>query len=60
LQGEITLNFSDPGIELRNWVMKDAQGTVVQVSVRDLRERVKLNPSLFIAENKPTAGFKKQ
>jgi outer membrane lipoprotein-sorting protein len=60
LQGEITLNFSDPGIELRNWVMKDAQGTVVQVSIRDLRERVKLNPSLFVAENKPAQGFKKQ
>jgi outer membrane lipoprotein-sorting protein len=53
LQGEITLNFSDPGIELRNWVTKDAQGIMVQVSVRDLREGVKLDPALFVAENKP-------
>lgn len=53
LQGEITLFFSDPGIELRNWIMKDAQGVMVQVSVRDLREGVKLNPALFVAENQP-------
>jgi outer membrane lipoprotein-sorting protein len=61
LQGEITLNFSDPGIELRNWVLKDAQGVSVQVSVRDLKEGVKIDPGLFVAENKPqTAAPRKQ
>jgi outer membrane lipoprotein-sorting protein len=60
LQGEITLFFSDPGIELRNWIMKDAQGVTVQVSVRDLREGVKLNPALFVAENKPQVINRKQ
>lgn len=60
LQGEITLNFSDPGIELRNWIMKDAQGVMVQVSIRDLREGVKLNPTLFVAENKPQQLNRKQ
>ena len=60
LQGEITLNFSDPGIELRNWIMKDAQGVMVQVAIRDLREGVKLNPSLFVAENKPSQINRKQ
>jgi outer membrane lipoprotein-sorting protein len=60
LQGEITLNFSDPGVELRNWIMKDAQGVMVQVAVRDLKEGVKLNPTLFVAENKPQQGYRKQ
>jgi len=56
LQGEITLNFSDPGIELRNWISKDAQGVMVQVSLRDLKEGVKLDPALFVAANAPTSA----
>ena len=53
LQGEITLNFSDPGIELRNWISKDAQGVMVQVSLRDFKEGVKLDPNLFVVANAP-------
>jgi outer membrane lipoprotein-sorting protein len=61
LQGKITLNFSDPGIELRNWELTDAQGVTVTVSMRDLKEGVKIDPALFVAENKPQAtGPRKQ
>lgn len=46
-QGELTLVFRDPGLELRNWVVKDAQGYYTTVAVRGLRQGVSLDPALF-------------
>jgi outer membrane lipoprotein-sorting protein len=34
-QGVITMIFSNPGIELRSWTVKDNQGGTTQVSLRD-------------------------
>ena len=46
-QGELTLVFADPGLELRNWTIKDAQGALTTVALRDLRQGVVLDPRLF-------------
>ena len=46
-QGELTLVFTDPGLELRNWTIKDAQGGRTTVALRDVRRGVPLNPKLF-------------
>lgn len=50
-QGELTMIFRDPGLELRNWIIKDAQGYFTTVAVRDLREGVRLDPALFVAQD---------
>jgi outer membrane lipoprotein-sorting protein len=46
-QGELTLVFSEPSLELRNWTIKDAQGGVTTVALRDVRRGVALDPKLF-------------
>jgi outer membrane lipoprotein-sorting protein len=46
-QGELTLVFTDPGLELRNWTIKDAQGGLTTVALRDVRRGVALDPKLF-------------
>lgn len=51
-QGELTLVFSDPNLELRNWTIKDAQGALTTVALRDLHYGVALDPKLFEIEVK--------
>lgn len=48
VNGNITLVFSEPDLELRQWTVVDAQGLSTTVSVRDVRRDVPLDPSLFI------------
>ncbi len=50
-KGEITLIFLDRGgdnIELRQWVVIDAQGLTTQIGLNDLRATGPLDPKLFI------------
>lgn len=52
-KGEITLIFldrggNDAGLELRQWVVIDAQGLTTQVGLSDIRETGPLDPKLFI------------
>ena len=53
-QGELTLIFHDPGLELRNWIIRDAQGNYTTIAVRDLKEGVQLDPALFTIKNMNT------
>lgn len=46
-QGELTLVFSDPGLELRQWIIVDAQGRRTTVALRDVREVDELPRELF-------------
>lgn len=48
VNGNITLVFSDPGLELKQWTVVDAQGLATTVSVRDVHKDVSLDPSLFV------------
>ncbi|MGD0142865.1 MAG: outer membrane lipoprotein carrier protein LolA [Rhizomicrobium sp.] len=45
--GNITLVFSAPNIELRQWTVIDAQGLTTTVSVRDLKPDAPLDSTLF-------------
>jgi outer membrane lipoprotein-sorting protein len=50
-KGEITLTFLDRGdanIELRQWVVIDAQGLTTQIGLSDIRAVGALDPKLFI------------
>ncbi len=55
-QGELTMIFRDPGLELRNWIIKDAQGFYTTIAVRDLREGIKLDPALFKVKEPTGSG----
>lgn len=46
-KGELTMVFSDPAMELRNWVIKDSRGLTTTVSLSDVRRDISLAPSLF-------------
>jgi outer membrane lipoprotein-sorting protein len=48
VNGNITLVFAEPNLELRQWTVVDAQGLATTVSVRDVRQDVHLDPSLFV------------
>lgn len=50
-KGEITLIFQDSGgdnLELRQWVVIDAQGLTTQIGLNDIRATGPLDPKLFI------------
>ncbi len=47
VQGAITLVFTDPGLELRQWTVIDAQGSTTTVALRDVEKGVSLSPALF-------------
>jgi outer membrane lipoprotein-sorting protein len=48
----ISLVFSDPGYELRQWTVTDNQGLVTTVALRDLEAGAVLAPSLFVLPDK--------
>jgi len=47
VNGNLTLVFTDPGLELRQWTIVDAQGLSTTVSLRDVETGVAIDPSLF-------------
>lgn len=55
-EGEITVVFSDPGLELRHWIVTDAQGRQTTVSVSNLRKDETIAGKLFFIEEIQTFG----
>jgi outer membrane lipoprotein-sorting protein len=51
-RANISLVFSDPGYELRQWTVTDNQGLVTTVALRDLEPGATLAPSLFLLPDK--------
>jgi outer membrane lipoprotein-sorting protein len=47
VNGNISLIFTDPTLELRQWTIVDGQDLSTTVSIRDLQPDVTLDPSLF-------------
>lgn len=45
--GNITIVFTDPGLELRQWTIMDAQGLPTTVSINNVQEGVDLPESAF-------------
>lgn len=50
-RGSLTLIFADNPLELRQWVVVDAQGLVTTVALSEVRTNVKLDPELFFIED---------
>jgi outer membrane lipoprotein-sorting protein len=48
VSGNITIVFSDPGYELRQWTVVDAQGLATTVSLKNVQTGVSLPPELFL------------
>lgn len=51
----ITLVFSDPGLELRQWTVRDDQGGTTTVALQDTQTGIALDPALFAAPTKAPA-----
>ena len=47
VNGNITLVFAEPTLELRQWTVVDPQGRATTVSIRDVHQGVALDPALF-------------
>ena len=52
VQGDITMVFSDPGLELRQWTVIDPQGLSTTVALRNVETGVSLDPSLFVLKER--------
>jgi outer membrane lipoprotein-sorting protein len=48
INGNITIVFSDPGLELKQWTVVDAQGLATTVILRNVETGVSLQPDLFL------------
>lgn len=56
VSGNLTLVFTSPQLELRQWTIVDAQGLSTTVSLRDVQTGVTLDPALFkLPEGKSSA-----
>lgn len=49
-QGSITMVFSENPLELRQWIVVDAQGLTTTVALGEMRSNVKLDARLFFIE----------
>jgi outer membrane lipoprotein-sorting protein len=56
----ITLVFSTPGIELRQWTVRDNQGGDTTVALQNLQPGAKIDPALFTAPQKEVKQAAKQ
>ena len=50
-QGSITMVFAEAPLELRQWIVVDAQGLTTTVALSEMRSHVKLDPTLFFIED---------
>ena len=50
-QGSITMVFAESPLELRQWIVVDAQGLTTTVALSEMRSNVKLDPNLFFIED---------
>lgn len=48
-QGDLTMIFTEPELELTQWVVLDAQGVETSIALRDVVYGEKINPALFRA-----------
>jgi len=51
-QGNITLTFSEPELELRQWTVIDNQGLSTTVALRDMQTGIDIPGSLFVLPDK--------
>ena len=52
-EGSLTIAFTDPPLQLRQWHVLDAQGGVTNIALTDVRLNVPLKPELFTFTDPP-------
>ncbi len=59
--GQITLIFDQPNLQLRQWVVTDAQGLQTTVALRNVQSGIRADNALFTLrdEQRPTIGGKR-
>jgi outer membrane lipoprotein-sorting protein len=57
-QGNITLTFSEPELELRQWTVIDNQGLSTTVALRDVQTGIDIPGSLFVLPDKNAFAHK--
>jgi len=50
-QGSITMVFAENPLELRQWIVVDAQGLTTTVALGEVRSNIKIDPNLFFIED---------
>ncbi|MGF1554451.1 MAG: outer membrane lipoprotein carrier protein LolA [Paracoccaceae bacterium] len=50
-QGSITMIFADNPLELRQWVVVDAQGLTTTIALSELQANVSIDPRMFFIED---------
>jgi outer membrane lipoprotein-sorting protein len=56
-EGQITLTFNENPMQLREWVLTDAQGGSTRVAISDLQPVGSLDPKLFVLRDpRPQSG----
>jgi outer membrane lipoprotein-sorting protein len=55
-KANISLVFSEPAYELRQWTVLDNQGLATTVALRDLQPGATVSPSLFVLPDKSSLG----
>ena len=50
--GQVIITFTERPIEVKKWALVDAKGTTVEVAIFDPRLGLKLDPKLFMFDNK--------
>lgn len=58
-KANITLVFTEPAYELRQWTVLDNQGLATTVALRDLQPGAAMAPSLFVLPDKNSFGPKR-
>lgn len=48
LKGQVTLIFAEPSLELKQWVVTDAQGLQTMITLQNVQTAMALDPELFI------------
>jgi outer membrane lipoprotein-sorting protein len=51
LKGSVTLIFSYPATELRQWIITDAQGLQTMIALKNSKTEVSLAPELFVLKD---------
>lgn len=56
--GDITLVFDEPALQLRQWIVTDAQGLQTTVALRNIQSGIRADNSLFVlkTEQRPSFG----
>jgi outer membrane lipoprotein-sorting protein len=60
MNGSITMVFTDPGLELRQWTIFDAQGQETTVSLADVQTGTDIPGSAFVLKDDAKFSKNKQ